>query len=151
MSPTLSIDVRIADHALHEKDLEAVIGLAGVDAGDELITVGPRKLIQRDHVFLAHERGIPVGCVMATRESSPIIHSLLVVEERRGEAIAAHILEHAVGHLANLAEVEHLWAATDPKWPSAAERFLSLGFQEHPAAIGGLDLYRLTVRAAETR
>ena len=151
MSPTLSIDVCIADHALHAKDLEAIIGLSGVDARGELVTVGARGLIQRYHVFLAHQADAPVGCVMATREASPIIHSLLVVEERRGEATAAHILEHAVGHLANLMEVEHLWAATDPKWPSAAERFLSLGFQEHPAAVGGLDLYRLTVRAADTR
>lgn len=148
MSPSGTIHVMLAEASALTAELAQVIDASGLEEGRELLTVDLVELMERDRVFLAYEDGSPVGCVMATRDSSPIIHSLIVVAEKRGASLASTILGHAFEHLTALPDAEYLWAAADPNWPSAADRFRALGFVDHQA-MDGLDLLRFEIRRAD--
>lgn len=152
MSSTRDCVVRLADDPERDSSsLEAVLKRAELDPDSEVLNLDSALAIERYFVFLAWLEGSPVGCVMATREDAAIIHTLVVVSERRGQTIAKQILQHAVEHLTRHEERRCLWTAVDPRRATARERFLNLGFEPVRKRVMGFSLLRYVSETEEER
>ena len=138
-------ETRRAEGEAGASALERVLTRAELEPDTELLLLSPRDAVDRHHVFVATIDGEHVGCVMATREDDPIIHSLVIVQGRRGGTLAQDLLAQAIPQLIDHVRPEWLWTAVDPARKSSRERFARLGFVADETEVQGHTLMRMSV------
>lgn len=141
-------ETRRAEGESGARELESVLTRAELEPDTELLALNPKDAVETHHVYLATMDDECVGCVMATKDNDPIIHSLVVVKERRGGALAHDLLVQAIPQLIDYVRPDWLWTAVDPARTGARERFARLGFVPDENEVQGHALMRKRVAIA---
>ena len=137
-------EIKLADGAQDAPALRHVIDNATIEPETELATLDALTLIDRDFVYLANIDDEPVGCVMVTRDDNAIVHSLMVVDNWRGQAIASQILARSLEHFVQTRTPTSVWTAVDEQRKGARSRFEAIGFRATGKQVQTLSLLHQT-------